>query len=198
MRLLYLFGGVLIFLLAGCGPKTTLILLPEDSGAVGEVVMAAEGGEVVVNTAYSYSSVSSTGILPTLPKETTPGKVELEYGALLAAQPPGPVIYILYFRNGTSELTDESKGLLKQMSREVVQDLPTEVSIIGHTDSVGKKEHNYKLSLMRAKVVQRLLLEIIPSLQNITIRSHGENEPLIATQDNVSEPRNRRVEIMIR
>jgi len=33
---------------------------------------------------------------------------------------------------------------------------------------------------------------------NITVTSHGEGNPLIKTADNVSEPRNRRVEVVIR
>lgn len=198
MRFTNLVGLLLILLLAGCGPKTTLILLPQKSGEVGEVVIKTEGGEVVISSPYSYSSVSSSGILPTLPRDISPEEVKLQYGYLLAAQPPGPVSYILYFKNGSTDLTEESRKLLHQMRKAVVQVLPTEVSIIGHTDSVGDKESNNLLSLKRAKHVEGLLLDVIPSLKNITIKSHGENDPLIATPDNVSEPKNRRVEIMIR
>lgn len=75
---------------------------------------------------------------------------------------------------------------------------PSEISIIGHTDSKGSADYNYKLSLQRAEAVAEILRDADATLKNLYIKSHGENDPLVLTEDNVSEEKNRRVEIMVR
>jgi outer membrane protein OmpA-like peptidoglycan-associated protein len=63
---------------------------------------------------------------------------------------------------------------------------------------VGDKSYNYRLSLMRAKAVAALLVAkgLDPSILEIT--SHGKDNPLVPTGDQVFEPRNRRVEVTVR
>jgi outer membrane protein OmpA-like peptidoglycan-associated protein len=63
---------------------------------------------------------------------------------------------------------------------------------------VGDKSYNYRLSLMRAKTVAALLVAkgLDPSILEIT--SHGKDNPLVPTGDQVFEPRNRRVEVTVR
>jgi outer membrane protein OmpA-like peptidoglycan-associated protein len=69
---------------------------------------------------------------------------------------------------------------------------------VGHTDRVGTRENNFRLGLERAKLIQKLLISkgIDPNI--ISVASHGEDNPLVKTDDEVPEPRNRRVEIIIR
>ena len=76
--------------------------------------------------------------------------------------------------------------------------MPVDVSVVGHTDTVGEKGYNYALSLKRAKAVASILLGkgVDPSTLDIT--SHGKDNPLVPTGDQVHEPRNRRVEITVR
>ncbi|MFN2435557.1 MAG: OmpA family protein [Desulfotignum sp.] len=73
-----------------------------------------------------------------------------------------------------------------------------QVSIIGHTDTVGNEDTNKRLSLKRAETVRSLLIDAGISIEVIKIRAHGKNDPLVPTGPNVSEPRNRRVEIFVR
>jgi len=63
---------------------------------------------------------------------------------------------------------------------------------------VGKKGYNYSLSMNRARAVASILAGegIDPSVLEIT--SHGKDNPLVPTGDQVPEPRNRRVEITVR
>ena len=73
-----------------------------------------------------------------------------------------------------------------------------DTSVVGHTDTAGSKEYNYRLSRRRAEAIARLLVAggVAPDLLEIT--SHGKDNPVVPTGDNVSEPRNRRVEVTIR
>jgi outer membrane protein OmpA-like peptidoglycan-associated protein len=73
-----------------------------------------------------------------------------------------------------------------------------EIVVIGHTDRVGTLEYNDKLSLKRADVVRAALVAAGVPPGQIDIAGRGEREPAVATPDEIAEPRNRRVEIMVR
>ncbi len=189
---------LLVLLFSGCCKRTTLILLPDDTGTAGEATLHTEKGEMVVNTAYTQTSVGASGTLPTPAIAIAPEKVQKKYGKLLAAQPQSPESFILYFEAGGTSLTSESEAMLPVVVQAVQQDAPVEVSIIGHSDTQGNADFNYALSLQRAEIVHRLLFDLSPFMERVSVKSHGEKDLLVQTADEVSEPRNRRVEIMIR
>jgi outer membrane protein OmpA-like peptidoglycan-associated protein len=70
--------------------------------------------------------------------------------------------------------------------------------VVGHTDTVGDKLYNYKLSLKRARALASLLVSKGVDRSILEITSHGKDNPLVPTGDQVSEPRNRRVEVTVR
>ncbi len=73
-----------------------------------------------------------------------------------------------------------------------------EIVVVGHTDRVGSLAYNDALSLRRAERVRAQLVQVgIPNDQ-ISVAGRGEREPLKATEDEVAEPLNRRVEITVR
>jgi outer membrane protein OmpA-like peptidoglycan-associated protein len=57
---------------------------------------------------------------------------------------------------------------------------------------------NYKLGLDRAQEIRDLLVSQGIDPKVIEVTSHGEDNPLVKTEDDVPEPKNRRVEIVIR
>ncbi len=73
-----------------------------------------------------------------------------------------------------------------------------EVAIVGHTDTMGNADTNVALGLKRATSVQRLLVDAGLDPAIIEVRSHGEVDQAVKTPDNTPEPRNRRVEIVVR
>jgi len=125
-------------------------------------------------------------------------EVEEIAGPALAALPKPPAKFILYFYHDSVDLTTESQALLRKVFVTIRDRAPVDISVVGHTDTLGRKEYNYALSLKRAKAVAAILREngVDPSILHIT--SHGKDNPLIPTRDQVPEPRNRRVEITIR
>jgi outer membrane protein OmpA-like peptidoglycan-associated protein len=125
-------------------------------------------------------------------------EVEKIAGPALAALPKPPSKFILYFYHDSVDLTAESQALLQNVFATIRDRAPVDISVVGHTDTLGRKEYNYALSLKRAKAVAAILREngVDPSILHIT--SHGKDNPLIRTRDQVPEPRNRRVEITVR
>ena len=131
-------------------------------------------------------------------KPTDQKKVTDEYQLLLKAEPAKPAHFILYFENNSINLTKESMTLIPKILQVSKEREPSEISVIGHTDTMGSSEYNNSLSLQRAESVGEILKKHDTGLKNLYIKFHGENDLLIITGDNVSEEKNRRVEIMIR
>lgn len=187
---------VIASVLSGCAPKTTVILLPEEDGSTGSLIVMAEDGAVEMNTAYTSSIVGTS--TPTAPEKIDKELVEKKFSRVIAAQPEQPESYFLRFTLGTSQLTKESKELVPDIIKSVENRKFPSVSIIGHSDTAGNEKYNIKLSEKRAQVVKKILLNSGLTIKTLFVESYGESDLLFPTADGVADSRNRRVEIMVR
>jgi outer membrane protein OmpA-like peptidoglycan-associated protein len=175
----------------------TIVLLPDAQGKTGAIVVSGAGGaRVLSETRQAVTVGEATG--PGQPFILPPKDVAALAGPALAALPPPPIRFILYFQHGTDELTKESRASFPEMVQAIRKRAPVDISVVGHTDTVGDRPYNYRLSLKRAQAVAALLTAegIDPSI--LEIASHGKDNPLVPTGDQVPEPRNRRVEVTVR
>lgn len=115
---------------------------------------------------------------------------------VIARIPYAPRTYVLYFYEGTTDITEESQTVLDTLRKVVTDD--SEVQITGHTDTVGPGPANDQLSLERAGEVRRVLLAGGLPVENAKVTGRGERELLVPTADDVDEQANRRVEVIIR
>ncbi len=69
--------------------------------------------------------------------------------------------------------------------------------ISGHTDTVGPKEYNTKLSRKRAQSVANAIKNDVRFREALSVIEFGERELAITTGDDTDEPKNRRVEITV-
>ncbi len=174
-----------------------IVLLPDDQGKTGAIIVSSAGVERRLDQPEQTVTVEAGS--PPGPPTVMPGQeVRAIAGPALAALPKPPARFILYFEHDSVNLTPESQALLQKVLERIRARAPVDVSVVGHTDTVGKKEYNYALSLKRAVAVASILRGkgVDPSVLDIT--SHGKDNPLVPTGDQVSEPRNRRVEITVR
>lgn len=103
------------------------------------------------------------------------------------------------FPSGSARMFPKMEALLKQIT-EIVLDMPNEVSIRGHTDSVkyapGATYTNWELSAERANACRRVMLESkLPADRLNNVMGKADTEPLIA--EDPSDPRNRRISIIL-
>jgi outer membrane protein OmpA-like peptidoglycan-associated protein len=183
--------------LSGCYSATTLILLPDESGKVGAITVKAQGELRVIDQAYhSVSTKSGTSPLSET-QALSEAQVNQEYADLIKAQPAKPTSFILYFVSGSTDLVKESKAIIPQIIDRIKAQMPTEVRVIGHTDTKGSDELNKTLSQKRALAVEEILKTYMPSLDKVEVQSFGSKDQLVPTPPNVNEPRNRRVEILV-
>lgn len=185
---------------AGCatGPSTTVVLLPDEDGHVGAVVVAGvQGAGQRIGSAYGATTVRRGAAAPAASPPLQRGVVESRYDDLLKAQPSRPETFTLNFLLDTTTLTDASRDLLPRVIDAARRRRPTEISIFGHADSTGSERHNDRLSAERARVVAALLRKADPAIGDIDIQSFGDRVPLVPSDGRNPEPRNRRVEIQI-
>lgn len=188
---------MIVLLLTACQSATTLILLPDANGKVGAITVKSNNEVRLIDKAYHSVSTNSFSDGLTETSVLNKAKVEQDYSALLKAEPAQATSFLLYFASGSTDLIKESIAMIPQILNKIKENTPTEISIIGHTDTTGSDVINNKLSRSRAIAVEKLLKEKMPTLSNVTIQSFGAKDLLVQTPPNVYELRNRRVEILI-
>ncbi|GJL62169.1 MAG: hypothetical protein NPIRA04_08230 [Nitrospirales bacterium] len=178
-------------------PKSLVVLLESPDGTVGSIQVAnAAGSQQLDKAGQAISLGSSEQALPE-PFMLKEEDILEAFKDALQAKPEKPITYTLHFESDTN-LSQESQQLLPDIFSAIAERASPDISIIGHSDRAGSDEYNYKLSLRRATTVFDAFVRtgINPKLMEVT--SHGENNPIVKTPDGVSEPLNRRVEIIIR
>ena len=173
-----------------------VVLLPDQDGKKGALSVTHGGTERVLSAPYAAARIKEEGRLET--GASTPDEVKRTFGEALAAQPPRPVSFLLYFLEGKDTLTPESQQVVQQVFAEIARRPSPEIVIIGHTDRVGSVPTNDALSLRRAQKVRDDLVKLGIPADRMQVAGRGEREPLVPTEDEVAEPRNRRVEISVR
>lgn len=185
-------------LLAACAsppkPVSYVALLESPDGSTGRIVVQGSKGEQMIDKAKTGAPLD--GSQPAAPVGDE--KLKQDFGAAMAARPLLPERFLLYFESGGAVLTAESAALLPKIIASVTNRPGVDVSIIGHSDTVGKAEANATLALKRAQAIADLLKEKGLKAAALSVESHGESNLLVKTPDETAEPRNRRVEVSIR
>jgi OmpA-OmpF porin, OOP family len=179
------------------GGQEMVVLLPDAEGKVGTIIVETDKGEqIVLNSAYATARADPAG---TVRRETVkPEEVRQSFESALAAQPPKPVQFTLYFDTGSDEFTEAAKPEVQRFLAEMRRRESPDVTVIGHTDLVGDSEANDDLSVKRAERVKSMLIELGVPAERISVAGRGKREPAVRTSQGVDEPRNRRVEIDVR
>jgi len=198
-RLFVTFCLMAALLLAGCaGEKSLVVLLPEDGKVSGEVTVENAHGSRVLNQSWQAAEIRGADARPATPVMMDESAVQRIFGEVLSAMPLPAVHYILFFRLDSAELLPESQFLLPEILKDVNARKPAELSVVGHTDTMGSAEYNYRLGLLRARSVPDLLLSLGAAPAIIETLSRGEADLLVKTGDRTPEPRNRRAEVTMR
>jgi outer membrane protein OmpA-like peptidoglycan-associated protein len=94
-------------------------------------------------------------------------------------------------RNGTYATLDKIIDVLKRKYRN------REIIVEGHTDNIGTKEYNNKLSLKRAQKVAEYLKKQLKH-DKLSFRGLGSSKPMADNNKKIGRQKNRRVEIIIK
>ncbi len=120
-----------------------------------------------------------------------------------AYTPPPPVApiaapktYLVFFDFNKSDLTPDATTIVDQAAKNAGPAKVTQLTVTGHTDTVGSDAYNMRLSRRRAQSVATELEKDGIASSEIEIVAKGKRDLLVPTKDGVKEPQNRRVQIV--
>ena len=188
-------GGTILAVcgaLAGCASERVALLSAEaPGGSAGAVAVLdpASGAERGQLTQANTEARLGGGAVRAAP-------ITDNFDTLLAAMPPPPQVFTLYFVEGTTQLAPDSVATLDQLRSLVTAN--SDVQITGYTDTTGDPASNDKLSLDRAIEVRAALVQQGLPVANARVTGRGQRDLRVPTGPGVSEPANRRAEVIIR
>lgn len=104
-------------------------------------------------------------------------------------------MYLVFFDFDKSAIASSGESVLDAVGTEVKSRSLNAVNVLGHTDRAGSRTYNNRLALKRANSVREALIKRGVNASLIKVDGRGEDQNLVATDDNVREPANRRAEI---
>jgi hypothetical protein len=118
-------------------------------------------------------------------------------GQVAPAEVQGGGHYLVTFGLDQTTLTQEDRRVITQAADDYRRTGSARITVTGYTDTSGSANYNLGLSQRRAEIVaEQLEAEGVPATSIVTV-GRGEENLLVPTADGVSEPRNRRVEIVV-
>lgn len=189
---------VLLLALTGCGlPANVVVLIPDENGTVGKVDVHEGVSTAELDKPLAAVNAGSEGSLyHVFAAQRT--DIDSEFAGALAATPRAPLVYILYFQSGLTELDPRSRDNFAAATAAAKGTSNADISVVGHADATGSDAYNSALSLKRAETIRDALVAAGIPQDIIEIDYYGANNPLIPTPRGIPESRNRRVEVTIR
>lgn len=102
-----------------------------------------------------------------------------------------------YFDFDKSNLKAEGKKSLDGLVAEMKIDQVEEITVVGHTDSIGTDAYNQKLSERRAKTVADYLVSKGVPASKIKASGKGESQPVADNKTKAGRAKNRRVDVTV-
>ncbi len=130
--------------------------------------------------------------------------VSYKFGQPDVAPPPPPPpaavtppSFMVFFDWDRANLSQQALTTVQQAADAFKAKGSARITATGHTDTSGPESYNMALSLRRANAVKDALVRDGVPAQAISVIGRGESQLLVPTGDNVREPQNRRVEIVV-
>lgn len=181
---------------AGTGAVLGAVLGKQISGADGAPIVGAVVGALAGGAVGNYMDRQRAELKQKLAAEEANRQLSVSTmadGSLNVA-----VAADVTYDTGSAVLKPQAMAALDKLAGTMGDYNATVIHVVGHTDSVGSPQSNQSLSERRAASVASYLISRGVPAQRMREEGRGERELLIRTADNSNEPRNRRVDIVIK
>jgi outer membrane protein OmpA-like peptidoglycan-associated protein len=103
----------------------------------------------------------------------------------------------ILFKTGSSEISPQSFGLLKEIGSAISSNKEMKFRIVGHTDNVGDPQKNLALSEKRSQAVYKYLIENYNiDSKSLEFEGKGPSSPVADNKSEEGKAQNRRVEFI--
>jgi outer membrane protein OmpA-like peptidoglycan-associated protein len=103
----------------------------------------------------------------------------------------------VFFALDSAELTDAGRQQLDRIAGAYAETPGTGITLAGFTDTTGTRPYNQALSGKRAEAVKAYLVGKGVAANEIETEAQGQTGLRVETENNVAEPKNRRVRIEV-
>lgn len=107
---------------------------------------------------------------------------------------PSGLVLDVQFATGKATITSESFARLDSVVEYMTHKLTAKIEIAGHTDNVGKKAANKKLSQQRADAVRDYLVSKGVDADRVKAVGYGDAKPIAPNDNEEGRQANRRIE----
>jgi outer membrane protein OmpA-like peptidoglycan-associated protein len=116
--------------------------------------------------------------------------------SVAASEPPRFVLQDVQFETGKATLTSDSHARLDSIVEYMTHKPSASIEISGHTDNVGSKKKNKRLSQERADAVRDYLVGKGIEANRIQAVGYGDERPIATNETPEGRQQNRRIEAM--
>ena len=181
---------------AGTGAVLGGVIARQVSSASGAPIVGALIGALAGGAVGNYMDRQRADLQQKLAEEERRKQLSVQQmsdGSLKVA-----VAADVSFDANSAQLRPQALAALDKLADTLGDYNSTVIHVVGHTDTVGTPDYNQGLSERRAATVGDYLARRGVPPQRIREEGRGERELLVQTGDQVAEPRNRRVDIVIK
>jgi iron complex outermembrane receptor protein len=148
---------------------------------------------------YYYTRVTFNfgGPAPSAPEVAPPPPIPAPAPPPPPAAPEPARSFQVFFDFDKSDITAAAAKVIQAASDAVKSGHVVQITVTGHTDTVGTAAYNQGLSERRAAAVKKTLVADGVAGGEITTIGVGKTGLLVPTADGVREPQNRRAEIVL-
>ena len=165
----------------------------DDDEKEGAYIGAAAGAATGALAGYAICALMPEAAPPPPPPAPAPAPKPAAKAVQKTIVLPG-----VNFAFNKADLLPEAKAILdREVVPEVKADSAIELSIEGHTDSVGSDVYNEKLSGQRAGSVWKYLVSQGIDSSRMQAKGYGETQPIASNDTAEGRAKNRRVEIKV-
>ena len=111
-----------------------------------------------------------------------------------AIQPQSLIVPIVHFAFDKSSLTTSEMERLDTLASILKDNPELMLEIRGHTDSIGSRDYNQRLSIKRAQSASEYLTSIGVSKERLKVTGFGEDQPIASNATKAGRSLNRRTE----
>lgn len=107
------------------------------------------------------------------------------------------ILQKIRFRTGSSRILRRSYSILNQVVSVMKSRSNMKIVVEGHTDNVGRRSSNLRLSQRRAKAVMRFLIKKGIAKDRLSAKGFGMSRPLVPNITRRNRAKNRRVQFRV-